>query len=181
MVADDSNGEGLSNTVMTIYDAARTELAEVYRANENKFVMNDLPAGTYYILASARNYYDGDYRIAANQVDDIPGSFENATPIPANYSGAGNYTVGEDGDMYRITLSEVADFGVNMTSQNAVWPYIRIYDASQAQIASSTGTADEASVSIANLAAGTYYILMTNNSRISGSYSMTTAASPASP
>lgn len=179
MVADDSNGNGLGNTEMTIYDGNRQQLANAYRASDNMFVLNDLPAGTYYILASARNLYDGDYRIEANQVDDIPGTFADATPIPASYTGGGNYIPIENGDMYTFTLTEASNFDADMVSYNAVWPRIRIYDSTQKQLVSSTGSAYAANVSLSDLAPGTYYMLAVNDSKIGGTYDIQTSATQA--
>lgn len=181
MVADDSNGNGLSNTEMTIYDGAQQEIANAFRASDNRFVVNDLPAGTYYILATARNGYDGDYRIAANQVDDIPGDFAGATPIPSSSTGFGDYTAIENGDMYSFTLAETSDFSAGMNSYTAVWPSIRLYDASQRQIASGSGTADESTLGMSALAPGDYYILFNHSSKWSGTYDFSIQSTPTSP
>ncbi|WP_128331691.1 S8 family serine peptidase [Apibacter sp. HY039] len=159
---------------LKIYNSSFIQIGSSTKSgtSSESITLNNLPAGTYYVLVYG---YNGNFDLSQCyhlKVSTTPvtsscinnyepnESFATAVALRTNTTYSAGIGSATDKDYYKFILGSKSN--INITLQNLPKDYdLKLYNSSKTQIGSSTfsGTTNE-TIAMNNLAPGTYYILV---------------------
>lgn len=156
---------------MTIYNSAGTQIGSGAGSTATESVtLNGLAAGTYYIKIFGYNNATSStcYSLTATAtaVTNCGTAYEpnntsaTAAAIPLATTISAAISTSTDPDYYKVTTTSVGTYQFNLAGPSGVDYDLYVYNSAGTQIGSGVGTTATESVSIANLAVGTYTILV---------------------
>ena len=177
---DQGDGSLTAHRYLRLYDANQNELFKIYKSGGGDLgrVMNELPAGDYYMLVTSGG--TGGYKLTSTPLAyDAPNEFEAAALHTFGGSDSSDLITGDTGDMWRFTVPATQDVQFLLSPEDqgggslTAHRYLRLYDANQNELFKiyKSGGGDLARV-VNQLAAGDYFMRVSSDG--TGGYALTT-------
>lgn len=179
---------------MTIYNSAGTQIGAGAGSTATESVtLNGQAAGTYYIkifgynnAASSTCY---SLTATATPVNNCSTAYEPnntssaAATIPLSTTISAAISSNTDPDYYKVTTTSVGTYQFNLVGPSGVDYDLYVYNSAGTQIGSGVSTTATESISITNLAVGTYTILVTgyNGANSATCYTLNVSKTSATP
>ena len=162
-----------------LYDESENEIFSIYKSGGGDLgrVMNELPAGDYYMLVTSGG--TGGYKLTSTPLTyDAPNEFETAALHTFGGSDSSDLITGDTGDMWRFTVPATQDVQFLLSPEDqgegalTAHRYLKLYDVNRSELFNiyKSGGGDLGRV-MNQLPAGDYYMQVTSGG--TGGYALT--------